>query len=88
MRPQYDALPPALVFDILLYMSITIKKSTKKDVIILSRREYAALLGFRKIKEFSPTITQKKALLNAEKNFKRNKALTYNELVRKLGFKN
>ena len=56
------------------------------DLVVIPRKEYEALLSFKKIQEFEPTAMQKKALVRAESNFKHKKALSYNELIRKLGF--
>ena len=65
----------------------TLKKlAEKEDYMVIPRREYEALIRFKKIKEFNPTPSQKKALLKAEQNFKEGKTLSYNELVKKLGF--
>jgi len=55
---------------------------------VLPRKEYEALLGMKKIKEFKPTSSQKKALMKAEINLKKNKTISYNELASKLGFAN
>ncbi len=67
----------------------TLKKlAEKEDYMIIPRKEYETLVKFKKIKEFNPTPTQKKALLKAEQNFKKGKTLSYNELVKKLGFGN
>ncbi len=70
--------------------TITIPKklAQRDDLIIVPRREYEALLALRKLKEFTPTSAQKKALSKAEINFRQGKTLTYNELVRKLEFRN
>jgi len=57
-----------------------------KDLVIIPRKEYEAFLKFKKIKEFSLTVTQKRALVKAEKNLKQNKTLSYDDLVQKLGF--
>lgn len=68
--------------------TITIPKKIagKDDLVIIPRKEYEALLEFRKLKEFTPTATQKKALLRAENNFRRGKTFSYHELIKKLGF--
>ncbi|HEY4715434.1 MAG TPA: hypothetical protein VIH31_02930 [Candidatus Paceibacterota bacterium] len=58
------------------------------DLMVLPRKEYEALLGMKKIKEFKPTSSQKKALMKAEINLKKNKTISYNELASKLGFAN
>ena len=59
-----------------------------KNTVVIPRKEYEYLLEFKKTREFSPTLAQKKALVRAENNFKRKKTLSYNELVQKLGFAN
>ncbi len=67
---------------------ITIPKEiAKDDLVLIPRKEYESLLELKKMKEFTPTLSQKKTLLKAEENLKKGKSLTYNELVRKLGFK-
>lgn len=70
--------------------TITIPKrmAQKDDLVVLPRKEYEALIEFKKIKEFAPTVAQKRALVRAELNLKKGKTLSYNELVRKLGFTN
>lgn len=62
--------------------------ASKDDLIVISRKEYEALLGLKKFKEFKPTLAPKRALLKAEVNFKKGKTLSYHELVKKLGFTN
>lgn len=68
--------------------TITIPKkiASKDDLIIIPRKEFEALLELKKFKEFSPTGAQKKALARAEQNFRKGKALSYYELVKKLEF--
>lgn len=70
--------------------TITIPKKLagKDDLVVLPRREYEALLELKKLKEFNPTPTQRKALLRAENNLIKRKTLSYNELSKKLGFAN
>ena len=70
--------------------TITIPKkiASRDDLIVIPRKEYEALLEFKKFKEFSPTTSQKKALARAEQNFRKGKTLSYNELVKNLGFTN
>ena len=58
------------------------------DLVVLPRKEYEALLGVKKIKEFKPTSSQKKALMKAEINLKKGKTISYDELASKLGFAN
>lgn len=69
---------------------ITIPRNLIKndDLVILPRKEYEALVGLKQFKEFTPTVALKKALLSAEKNFKSGKTLSYDGLVKKLGFGN
>ena len=72
-------------------MSIVIiprKLAPKDDLIVIPREEYEGLLKLGAIKEFNPTLAQKRALAKAEANLKHGKTLTYNELSRKLGFTN
>jgi len=71
-------------------MTITIphKLAKKGDLVVLPRKEYEELLELRKMKEFSPTPAQKRALARAENNLKRGKTLSYNGLVRKLRITN
>ena len=60
----------------------------KGDLVVIPRKEYEALLELKRVKEFTPTPAQKRALVLAEKNFSRRKTLSYNELFKKLGFAN
>lgn len=69
-------------------ITIPQKISSRGDLVIIPRKEYEALLEFKKFKEFYPTIAQKKALLNAEHNLRKGMTLSYHELVKKLGFAN
>ena len=64
------------------------KLAQKDDLVVVPRKEYEALLELRRIKEFAPTASQKRALMQAERNFKRKKTLSYNELAKKMGFAN
>lgn len=68
--------------------TITIPKkiASQGDLVVIPRREYEALLELKKFKEFSPSAAQKEALARAERNFQKGRALSYHELVRKLGF--
>lgn len=70
--------------------TITIPKklASQDDLVIIPRKEYEALLGLKKVQGFKPTFAQKKALVAAESNLKRGKTLSFNELVKKLGFTN
>ncbi len=66
-------------------ITILKKLAQKDDLVLIPRKEYEFLKEFKAIKEFSPTAHQKKALSLAEKNLKRNKTLSYDGLVHKLG---
>ncbi len=70
--------------------TITIPKklAQKDDLIVIPRREYELLLELKAVKEFAPTVVQKRALAKAENNLRHGKTLSYNKLVRKLGFAN
>ncbi len=52
----------------------------------MPRKEYEVLIGLKKIREFVPTSAQKKALAIAERNVKKGKTFSYDELRKKLGF--
>ena len=69
-------------------ITIPKKMANKDDLVVIPRKEYEGLLCFKKIREFTPTAAQKRALVRAENNLRKGKSLSYNELVRKLGFKN
>lgn len=63
------------------------KLAQKDDLVVIPRREYESLLNSRKFKEVKLTQAQKKSLVQAEKNLRQGKTLTFNEFSRKLGFK-
>ncbi len=67
-------------------ITISRKLAGRNDLVVIPRREYEALLELKKIKEFRPTLAQKKALTQAESNFRKGKTLSYYELTRKLEF--
>lgn len=68
--------------------TITIPKKLARegDLVVIPRREYEALVRLRKMKEFIPTVAQRRALARAENNLRRGKTLSFDELSRKLGF--
>ena len=70
--------------------TITIPKKLAKqdDLVVIPKKEYEALLLFKKFREFTPTAAQRKALRRAESNKRGNGTLSYHELVKKLGFTN
>ena len=71
-------------------VNVTIPKklAQKGDLVVIPRKEYESLMRLKKMKEFSPTAAQKKALVRAEANLKKGKTLSFDELSRKLGFTN
>lgn len=71
-------------------MTVTIPQDLTqgKELIVIPLEEYEALVQLKKIYEFQPTASQKKALSNARKNRKRGAILTLGELKRRLGFTN
>lgn len=70
--------------------TLTIPKELagKGDLVLVPRREYEALVKTRVIREFVLTAIQRKALARGMKNLRAGKTLSYDEFVRKLGFKN
>ncbi len=66
---------------------ITIPKQVvvKDDLVVIPRKEYEILLNLKTFKTFTATPRIKRALRQAEKNFKSGKTLTLNELKQKLG---
>ena len=69
-------------------ITIPKKLAQKDDLVVLPRKEYEKLVESCKIKEFTPTPVQRRALRRAEKNLREGKTLTINELRKKLGFTN
>ena len=69
--------------------TITIPKelARKGDLVVIPRAEYEALRGARKIKEFTPTAAQRKALRQAERDYRLGRTLSYHELAKKLGIR-
>lgn len=68
--------------------TITIPKklANKDDLVVIPRKEYEDLLELKKIREFTPTAAQKRALAQARKNRKAGNYFTIDELRKKLGF--
>ena len=69
--------------------TITIPKklANRDDLIAIPRKEYESLLELGKVKEFTPTPTQKRALARAENSLRKGKTLSHRELAKKLGFR-
>jgi len=61
-------------------ITIPKKMAQKDDLIILPRKEYEELIAFRKIKEFKPTPAQKKDLVQARKDFAKEKYIKLKDL--------
>lgn len=68
-------------------MTVTIphKLTQGKELIVIPREEYEALMQLKEIYEFQPTAFQKKALANARNNRRKGEILSLGELKRKLG---
>lgn len=67
--------------------AISSKRTTVRDAFVrIPRKEYEALLGLKKLRTFTPTSAQKRALAQAELNLKYGKTLTCDELAKRLGF--
>ncbi|TSC70859.1 MAG: hypothetical protein G01um101470_782 [Parcubacteria group bacterium Gr01-1014_70] len=66
--------------------TITIPKKmvSKDDLIIIPRKEYETLLRLSKIREFTPTPTEKRALAAARRRFAKGEYLTLEELRNEL----
>lgn len=60
----------------------------RENLISIPDKEYREFLVFKSFIEFTPNASEKKALLNAERNFRTGKTISYNELRAKLGFAN
>lgn len=67
-------------------ITIPHKIALQGDLVVVPRKEYEELLVLKQFREFKPTAAQKKALLHAEQNLNKKRTLSYNELVKKLGF--
>lgn len=68
-------------------MNITIPRhlTNGKELVIIPKEEYEALITLKSVYEFQPTSTQKKVLERARKNMKKGDVLTLGELKQKLG---
>lgn len=70
--------------------SIKIPKSLAQmgDLMLVPKAEYESFLEFKKIKEYTPTLAERRAFKRAELNFKKGKTLSLNEFRNKLGLAN
>ena len=69
-------------------ITISRKLAKKDDLVVISRKEYEALLQLKRVAEFAPTSTQKRALTEAKNNLRKGKTMSYNELTKELGVGN
>lgn len=71
----------------LLTMNITIPSNLTngKELVVIPKEEYEALIRLKSVYEFQPTSIQKRALEKARKNRKKGDTLTVRELKQKLG---
>lgn len=71
-------------------MTVTIptKLTSGKELVVIPKEEYEALVELKNIYEFQPTSAQKKALVRARKNRKDGKVLTLGQFKQSLGFTN
>ena len=58
--------------------NVTIPKDLARmgDLVLVPRKEYESFMEYRKIKEFFPTIAERRALRRAERNLKKGKTLS------------
>lgn len=68
-------------------MTITIPKNLTngKELVIIPKEEYEALITLKSVYEFQPTSIQKRVLEKARKNRKKGEVLTLGEIKQKLG---
>lgn len=71
-----------------MIVTIPTKLTSGKELVIIPKEEYEALVELKKIYEFQPTSAQKKALVRARKNRKNGKVLTLGEFKQNLGLTN
>ncbi len=64
------------------------KMAAKGDFVVLSLREYEKLLLPKRFKTIKATAAQKKAFLQAEKNFREGKSISWEDAKKELGIKN
>ena len=69
-------------------ITIPKKLAQKGDLALVPLKEYEEFLKFKKIREFTATAEQKRALTRARRNFRAGRTLSLDELRHKLGFRN
>lgn len=69
-------------------MNVTIPKNLThgKELVVIPKEEYEALMTLKSVYEFQPTSVQKRALERARQNRRKGDVLTLGELKQKLGF--
>ena len=65
-------------------LTIPKKLAQKGDLVLVPKEEYAALMGLKKIHEFTPTAAEKRALTRARRDFAKGKYLTLEQVRRAL----
>ncbi len=65
-------------------LTIPRKLAQKGDLILVPKKEYAALMGLKKIREFTPTAAEKRALIRARRDFAKGKYFTLEQVRREL----
>ena len=63
-------------------VTIPKKLAEKGDLALVPRKEYEEFLKFKKIREFTPTIAERKALAKARRDFQKGNFLTLEQLDR------
>jgi hypothetical protein len=65
---------------------ITIPKKLvqRGDLVLVPKQEYEEFLAFKRIREFTPTLAQKRALARARRDFAKGRYVTLEELRREL----
>lgn len=69
-------------------MIIPSNLTSGKELVIIPKEEYEALMTLKSVYEFQSTSIQKRALEKARKNRKKGEVLTLGELKQKLGLTN
>ena len=63
-------------------ITIPKKLAQKGDLAIVPRKEYEEFLKFKKIREFTPTAAERRALAQARRDFRKGNFLTIEQLDR------
>ena len=65
-------------------LTIPKKLAQKGDLVLVPKKEYAALMGLKKIREFTPTTAERRALARAHRDFAKGRYLTLEQIRRAL----